>query len=116
MSISLETLALAKKYTKNYVDSHGGGGGTSITYGSVSLSTSWTGNGPFTQIVSLSGYSATDKTKVDLLADSDTVAQMIADGVDEIYIENDDATLTAYAIGGKPSAAMTIQAVFSEVN
>ena len=31
MSISLETLALAKKYTKNYVDSHGGGGGTSIT-------------------------------------------------------------------------------------
>ena len=53
---------------------------------------------------------------MDLLADSDTVAQMIADGVDEIYIENDDATLTAYAIGGKPSAAMTIQAVFSEVN
>lgn len=117
MSVSLETLALAKKYTKSYVDEHGGGGGdgTSGTYGIISLTNVWSGNGPYTQIVTVADYTVTALTKVDLLADSTIINAMIADGVNQIYIENNNGVLTAYAVGGVPTAAMVVQAVFSEV-
>lgn len=118
MSISLETLALAKKYTKKYVDEHGGGeggDGTSGTYGSITLSTSWSGGNPYTQTVAADGYTTTAHTKVDLLADNDIVGKMAADGINQIYVENDNGVLTAYAVGGKPTTAMVVQAVFSEV-
>ncbi len=97
----------------------GGGGGQSggnATYGSVTLSANWVGDGPYTQVVTIDDYTATANTKVDLLADSEAVEQMIQDGVDEIYIVNDDATFTAYAIGSKPSTSMVVPAIFSEVN
>jgi len=120
MSISLETLALAKKYTRKYVGEHGGGGGeggdgTSGTYGSITLSASWNGSNPYIQTVTADGYTTTAQTKVDLLADSAIIDKMVADGVNQIYVENDNGVLTAYAVGGKPTTSMVVQAVFSEV-
>ena len=41
--------------------------------------------------------------------------EMVAEGVDTIYIENDNGVLTAYAVGGKPSGAYNITVVLSEV-
>lgn len=119
MSLSLETLALAKKYTKSYVDEHGGGGGgggSSVTCKSLTLSTSWVGNAsPYTQTVSISGYTVTSKTKVDLTADEAAIAVMQASGTERIYISQNNGQLTAYAIGGKPTASMTVNAIIQEV-
>lgn len=119
MSVSLETLALAKKYTEDYVSEHGGsgggGGGSSGTKGSITFTTNWSGSGPYTQAVVAEGYSPTAQTKVDLLADNDIISRMILGGVNQIYIENNNGVLTAYAVGSKPKASMVVQAVFSEV-
>lgn len=53
--------------------------------------------------------------KVDLQPDATTIAQLIEDGVSALYIENDNGTLTAYAIGEKPTVDLTIQATQEEV-
>jgi len=108
-----------KWWPQNSGGGEGGGGddtGPSVVYGSITLTTDWVGDGPYTQVVTISGYDPTANTKVDLLADADAVEQMVQDGVDEIYIVNDNATFTAYAIGGKPSTSMVVPAIFSEVN
>ena len=52
--ISFPTLALARAYT----DEHGGGGGggSKAKTLTISLGTSWTGDDPYRQAVSVSGY------------------------------------------------------------
>lgn len=87
--------------------------------GSVSLSTTWTetssGSGVWTQTVTVSG--GTSSTKVDLQPDAATIAQLLADGVKALYIENNAGTFTAYAIGTTaPTTAMTIQTTLVEVD
>lgn len=112
MSISVETLALAKKYT----DEHGGGGGTKVSVKTLTLSADWTGSeSPYTQSVTISGYTVTNKTKVDLTADETAIAVMQASGTERIYIGQDNGSLTAYAVGGKPNASMTVNAILQEV-
>lgn len=80
----------------------------------VSLPTaSWTGSGPYTQVVTISGGTA--NTKVDLQGDSSVIAQMINDGCNGLYISNTDGVFTAYAINNKPSVDLTVQVTLSEV-
>ena len=88
------------------------GGGTTA---SIALSGVWSGNDPYTQTVTVTGYTVTANTRADIMADDSVVDQMVADGVDTIYIENDNGVLTAYAVGGKPSGAYNITVVLSEV-
>ena len=81
---------------------------------SVVLSTNWTGSAsPYTQSVTISG--TTTNSKVDLQPDASVIAQMVNDGTVALYIANDNGTLTAYAVGEKPTVALTIQTTIMEV-
>ena len=83
--------------------------------GSVSLSTSWTGDSsPYTQTVTVAGVTVSSSSKVDLQPDAAVIGQMISDGCLAIYIVNNSGTLTAYAVGAAPTAALTIQCSVSE--
>jgi len=84
-----------------------------IRAASVTLSASWSGSGPYTQSVSISG--ATANTKVDLQPNAAALAQLLSDGVSALYIENNGGTLTAYALGAAPTAALTLQCTLTEV-
>lgn len=83
---------------------------------SLSLSTAWAGTAsPFTQSVTgVSGITA--NSQVDLQPDAAVISRLIADKVSAVYIGNDGGTLTAYAVGAKPTAVLTVQATVTEVN
>lgn len=88
--------------------------GLKVKTGSITLSTSWSGSGTtYTQNISISGGTA--KSKVDLQPDSTVLNQLINDGVSALYISNNNGTFTAYAIGAKPTANLTIQITITEV-
>ena len=115
MSIELETLALAKKFTKDYVDGHSVEGNGGVIK-AITLSADWTGSAsPYTQAVTVNGYVVSEKTKVDLTADETAIAVMKASGTERIFISQDNGQLTAYAIGGKPNASMAVNAILQEV-
>ena len=81
----------------------------------VTLYTDWTGDAsPYTQTVTISGTTA--NSKVDLQPDATAIAQMAEDGTAALYIANDNGTLTANAVGEKPTVALTIQATITEVS
>lgn len=96
--------------TKGYVD------GKAPKKLAISLSSTWSGDGPYTQTVTLSGYTVTANSKVDIQPDSTVIAQLITDGVAALYIDNTSGALTAYAIGAAPTAALTVQCTVTEVN
>lgn len=77
---------------------------------------SWTASGShFTQTVSISGYTVTQNTKVDLACSSSVLTWLMAGGVTGLYITNDSGTLTAWSLYGKPADNITVQAVITEV-
>ena len=81
----------------------------------VAISATWSGSGPYTQTVTVSGATVTANSKVDLQPNADQIAQLIEDGVQALYIANNNGTLTAYAVGAETSAAMTVQCTVTEV-
>ena len=88
--------------------------GLKVKTGSITLSTSWGGSGTtYTQNVTISGGTA--KSKVDLQPNDTVLNQLIKDGVSALYISNNNGTFTAYAIGAKPTANLTIQITITEV-
>lgn len=86
---------------------------TAPARGSISFGTTWSGSGPYTQTVTVSNATIVADSKVDLQPNSTALAQMISDGVTALWIENNGGTLTAYAMGAAPSAAMTMQCTVS---
>lgn len=82
---------------------------------SVNLSGTWTGNDPYTQPVTITGYTTTANTRADIVQSDAILDQMVNDGVDTIYIENDNGVFTAYAIGGRPSTTYNLTIVLTEV-
>lgn len=81
----------------------------------VTISTNWTGDAsPYTQTVTISGTTA--NSKVDLQPDATAISQMVDDGTMALYIANDNGTLTANAVGEKPTVELTIQATITEVS
>ncbi len=80
----------------------------------VSLTADWAGDGPYTQAVTIEG--ATSATKVDLQPGENAIAQLLADGVKALWVENDNGTLTAVAYGAAPTAAMSIQCTLQTID
>lgn len=91
------------------------GAATPPTTSSITLTAvGWTGSAsPYTQPVTITGSTA--KTKVDLQPNAAALAQLISDEVAGMYIENNNGTLTAYAVGAKPSVNLTMQVTLTEI-
>lgn len=95
--------------TKEYVDSG------KVRLDTITTTTSWSGSGPYTQTVTLGSYTPTAYSKVDLQPNATALAQLISDGVQALYVSNTNGTLTMYAIGAAPTAALTLQVTITEV-
>ena len=74
---------------------------------------SWTGDGPYTQTVTISGVTA--KSRIDLNPSAAVLAAAM-DGGYGLVIGNNNGTIKAYAVGAKPTAAITVQVSITEVN
>ena len=83
--------------------------------GSVTLGTSWSGAGPYSQTVTVTGATVTSNSKIDIQLTAAQISNLISDGVTGLVIENNAGTLTAYAVGATPSASMTVQVTVTEV-
>lgn len=83
--------------------------------GTMSLSASWTGtSSPYTQTATVTGATITSASKVDIQLTAAQIASLITDGVQGMVVENNVGTLTVYAVGAAPSAAMTVQVTVTE--
>lgn len=107
------TLKAAKDYTNNstlnsYIVTDG-------TEGTITIGTGWSETDPHIITVTAQDYTITSKTMVSILPHAGTIVQMREDGVQTMYITNNNGTLTAYAIGNKPTAAMTVPVLYTEV-
>ncbi len=87
----------------------GGGGGTAPHPVRINIGTDWSGTGPYTQSVDVPGGNA--NTYVDLRMDAGLSAQMQADRITSMWIENDGGAFTCYALGGRLSEARTVNAM-----
>lgn len=107
---------LAAENVQDAVDELAGSvGGASVSLGSITLSASWSGSGPYTQTVTVAGAAVTANSKVDLQPTAAQLGSLISDGVTALTVKNDGGTLTAYALGAAPAAAMTLQCTVTEV-
>ena len=76
---------------------------------------SWSGSAsPYTQTVTIAG--ATAKSKVDIQMDATALGVLIDSGTSAIWIENNNGTLTAKALGEKPNANLSVQVTITEVS
>lgn len=93
-----------------------GGKQDAIAAGSVTLYASWSGSGPYTQTVTVTGATVTANSRVSFEPTAAQLASLISDGVTALTIENNAGTLTVYALGAAPSAAMTLACTVTEVS
>lgn len=76
---------------------------------------SWMGaENPYTQTVTISGI--TVNSKVDIQMDATALGVLIDSGTSAIWIENNNGTLTAKALGEKPNANLSVQVTITEVS
>lgn len=89
----------------------GGAGGGDAVVASITFPAAWTdsGNGYYTAAPTIDGVTLSAETKIDLQITAAQFLTLQADNVENIYVENDNAALTAYSVGGYPSAEITLQ-------
>lgn len=86
-----------------------------IKAGSIALSATWSGAGPYTQTVTVSGVTVTSSSEISLRPTPAQIASLQADGITGLVVENNAGVLTVTAIGGSTSASMTIVCDVTEV-
>ena len=74
---------------------------------------SWTGDDPYTQTVTIPGVTA--KSRIDLNPSAAVLAAAMEGGYG-LVIGNNNGTVTVYAVGAKPTAAITVQVSITEVD
>lgn len=65
-----------------------------------------------TQTVSIE---VNENDKIDIQPDGNVINAMLNDGVVAIYFGNENGVVTAYSVGAKPTADITVQVTLSEV-
>ena len=90
-------------------------GSSATVTDTITTTTTWSGSGPYTQTVTLAHYTATANSKVDIQPDATAIAQLVTDGTTGLYVSNTGGTLTMYATGAAPTAALTLQVSITEV-
>ena len=83
-----------------------------IIVDTVSLGTSWTGAGPYTQVVTIEGIDS--DSKIDIQPDADVINNLMESGTTALYIVNDSGVATAVALGAAPTAALEIQCTITK--
>ena len=83
-----------------------------IIVDTVSLGTSWTGSGPYTQVVTIEGIDS--DSKIDLQPDADVINKLMESGTTALYIVNDSGVATAVALGAAPTVALEIQCTITK--
>ncbi len=87
-----------------------------VKVGSITLSATWTGAAsPYSQTVTVTGPAVTAGSRVEIQPSPAQISTLISAGTQALTIVNNSGTLTAYAVGTPPSAAMTIQVTVTEV-
>ena len=74
---------------------------------------SWTGEGPYTQTVTVP--SATATSQINITPDA-TLLQAAMDQGFSLVFGNDGGTVTAYAVGAKPTTELSVPVVIQEVS
>ena len=83
-----------------------------IIVDTVSIGTSWTGAGPYTQVVTVSEADA--DSKVDLQPDATIIQKLIDAGTTALYIVNDNGVFSAVALGAAPTESLTVQCTITK--
>lgn len=74
----------------------------------------WTGAAsPYAQTITLSGIAV--NSKVDIQMDATVLGVILDSGTSALWIENNNGTLTAKAMGKKPNADMAVQVMITEI-
>lgn len=79
----------------------------------ITLTTTWNGNDPYSQVVSIPNTTA--YSMIELQPGIAAIQSFKQAGVDAMWVENDNGTLTVYALGAVPPTTVTIQCVITEV-
>lgn len=105
---------LDEKVQEALDNTSGAGKQDAIVMGNVLIPASWSGSGPYTQaITTIAGV--TEHSKIDLQPNAAVLAQLIGNGVTALYIQNDNGSLTAYALGAAPTVALSVQYTRTEI-
>ena len=89
--------------------------GRKIKIGNITLGTTWAGNDPYTQVVSVTGAVVTANSMIDLQPTAAQLSQMITDGIQGLTVSNNNGTITITSIGAPTTTEMTVQCTVTEV-
>lgn len=104
-------------YTKAEVDALIGSAGSPVKQATMSIPLNWSRNsgGYWTEIVTVSGATITEHSKVDLQPSTAQINSLKAAGVGTMHVYNPNGTLYLYVSGNPPTAAMTMWCTVTEV-